>query len=357
MKTKLRKKPRLTAGLLSAIALMGLAALTFTACLEESWESFTAFDSEELRPPRLGKVVGTEGGILEAHFDKAAWIDAGSLALYPGLVVTGVEDGVPVVKIHLQEGGQPGHRYTLEASVRDERGNTCSFLYHFYGHNPRIPRMVINEVALGSPTTRSYTFVEIALLTAGNMGGVNIFQGTKSHADKSFMFPPFEVAGGDYILVHFNTIEAEGEVNETTDKTSASGKGASATAWDFWLTASGNLSKDNNVISLYTNPEGELIDALVYTTRRYEAGMKYNGFGTSLMQNKVNEVISEAGWRTGGAEPFPEDAFDQTGATTVSRPICRDSLSRDTNSAADWHVVPTGSQTPGAANSNEVYER
>jgi hypothetical protein len=240
-------------------------------------------------------------------------------------------------------------------SVRDEKGNTCSFLYHFYGYNPRIPAMVINELIVSTPSTTVYNQVEIAVHSDGNMGGVTLFEGTKSYADKTFIFPALEVRQGDFILVHFNTIEAEGETNETGgSKTAASGKGASATAWDFWLPGTGNLTKDNDVISLYTNPEGDLIDGILYTSKRYEAGAKYNGFGTSLMLNKAMELVAGNGWTTQGEEPYPEDGFNPTGATST-RSICRNSGSADTDSAADWHIVPAGYRTPGAVNSNQVY--
>jgi hypothetical protein len=337
------------------ICVVFAGAFFVVSCAEDAWESLVTFDSESLRPPRLEKVVGVETTVVEARFDKDTWVDPGSLAVYPDLTVIAVEDGSAVVKITLDQPGQPGKRYTLEMSVRDERGNTCSFLYHFYGYNPRVPALLINEVIVNTPSSKVYNQVEITVLSDGDMGGVTLFEGTKSHADKTFIFPAREVRQGEFILVHFNTSEAEEEVNETGDsKTAASGKGASATAWDFWLPGTGNLTKDNDVLSLYTNPEGDMIDGLLYTSRKYEAGAKYNGFGTSLMLGKALEIAGDGGWVTRGAEPFPEDGFNPTGATST-RTICRDSLSTDTNSAADWHIVPSGKGSPGAVNSDEVY--
>jgi hypothetical protein len=325
------------------------------SCAEDAWESLVTFDSDSLRPPQLEKVAGVEATVLEAYFDKDTWVDPASLAIYPDLTVSMVEDGSRVVRLTLGQPGQPGKRYTLEMNVHDERGNTCAFLYHFYGYNPRIPALRINELIVNTPSSTVYNQVEIAVLSDGDMAGVTLFEGTKSYADKTFIFPAREVREGDFILVHFNTIEAEGEVDETGgSKTAASGKGASATAWDFWLPGTGNLTKDNDALCLYTNPEGDVIDGLLYTSKKYEAGARYNGFGTSLMLNKAVELVSGGGWLTQGSEPFPEDGFNPTGATST-RSICRDSLSTDTNSAADWHIVPTGKRSPGAINSDEVY--
>ena len=338
---------------LSLVCILG--ALLAASCAEDSWESLSTFDSESLRPPQLEKVTGVQPDVLEVYFNKDTWVERASLAVYPDLVVVSVEDGSPVVLISLRQPGEPGKRYTLEMSVRDEQGNTCSFLYHFYGYNPRIPAVLINEVIVNSPSTTTYNLVELAVLSDGNMEGVTLFEGTKSFADKTFIFPSLEVRAGEFILVHFNTIEAAGEINETGGNIkAASGKGASATAWDFWLPGTGNLTKDNDVISLYTDPEGDLIDGLLYTSRRYEPGAKYNGFGTSLMLNKATQLVSGGGWITLKEEPFPEDAFDPSRATST-RSICRDSRSTDTNSAADWHIVPTGKRSPGAKNSDEVY--
>ena len=330
-------------------------SLLAASCAGDAWESLVTFDADALRPPQLEKVAETEAGVLEARFDKAAWVQTAFLAVYPDLSVREVEDGSPLVRITLAAPGRPGKQYTLELTVRDERGNTSAYLYRFYGRNPRIPAMLINEVIVNTPSTTIYNLVEIALLSGGDMAGVTLFLGTKSWPDSSFTFPPREVKQGEFILVHFNTAGAAGEINETgASKTEASGKGASATAWDFWLPGTGNLSRDNNIISLYTDPDGSLIDALVYSSRKYEAGARYNGFGTSLMQNKVLEVAAEGGWTFAGAEPFPEDAFDPTGATST-RSICRDSRSTNTKSAADWHIVPSGKRTPGAVNSDDVY--
>jgi len=341
---------------ITAFCLVCILGAILASCVDSAWEDLVTFDSESLRPPRLERISGVEPNVMDVHFDKATWIEPSSLAVYPDLVIVSFVDGSPVVRITLEQPGQPGKRYTLEMSVRDERGNTCSFLHHFYGYNPRIPRVLINEVIVNTPSTTIYNLVELAVLSDGNMGGVTLFEGTKSFADKTFIFPSIEVRQGEFILVHFNTIEAEGEINEDSGNIQAAfGKGASATAWDFWLPGTGNLTKDNDVLSLYTNPDGDLIDGLLYTSRRYEPGARYNGFGTSLMLNKATELVSGGGWVTAKDEPFPEDAFDPSKATST-RTICRDSRSTDTNKATDWHIVPTGKRSPGAVNSDEVYE-
>lgn len=331
-----------------------VSVLTLFSCEGGSFEELTRIDGASLRPPQVLGVSTSETKTVEARFDKAAWLDHATLAIHPGLTVERVEDGSPVIRVVLREDGEPGSRYTFEATVKDERGNTSSFLYHFYGFNPRIPRLLINEIITASSTS-VFTQVELAVLEDGNMGGVTFFEGTKSFFDKSFVFPSFEVKAGDFILLHFKPEGTEGEIDETENKTLASGKGASPTAFDFWAQGTGNLSKDNDVLSLYTNPEGILLDGILYTSKVFEEGMKYNGFGTSLMLNKVKELVSGGGWKIAGAEPYPSDGFDPSKATST-RTICRSSTSADTDTAGDWHIVPTGSRTPGGVNSDEVYK-
>ncbi|MCX7787389.1 MAG: hypothetical protein N2442_06815 [Spirochaetes bacterium] len=310
-------------------------------------------DPATLRPPQLVAIQAGEGNMVELRFDKSAWIDPDSIRIQPALLVRSLEDGNTVCRLYLDGKGIPGKKYTLEARTRDEKGNTSEFLYGFYGFNDRIPRLLINEFITISATT-VLTQVEIAVLSDGNMGGVTFYEGTKNVPDKTFLFPPFEVKAGEYILLHFKPEGTPGEIDETTDKKVATGKGASPTAYDFWAQGTGNLSEDNDVLSLYSNPEGKLLDAVLYSSKVFETGMRYNGFGTSAMLEKVLALKEEEGWTFAGTDPYPSDAVNPKGATS-RRSICRDSRFTDTNSKSDWHIVPSGSATFGAVNSDAIY--
>ena len=71
----------------------------------------------------------------------------------------------------------PGRRYTLQAEARDARGNTASFIADFYGYNGRVPRVLINELTPRGSGNHP-DLVELKTLTAGNLGGVVLYQGT-----------------------------------------------------------------------------------------------------------------------------------------------------------------------------------
>ena len=310
-------------------------------------------DPATLTPPQLVGIQAGKGNTVELRFDKSAWIEPRSIKIQPSLTVREIKDGETVCTLTLDGQGVPGKKYTLEAQARDERGNTSEFLYGFYGFNDRIPSLLINEFITTAATT-VLTQVEIAILSDGNMGGVTFYEGTKTVPDKTFIFPSFEVKAGEFILLHFKPEGTPGEIDETTDKTIATGKGASPTAYDFWAKGTGNLSEDNDVLSLYSNPEGRILDAVPYSSKVYEAGMKYNGFGTSDMLEKVLALKEEGAWVFAGPDPYPSDAVNPKGATS-RRSICRDSRFTDTNSKTDWHIVPTGAATFGAVNSDAVY--
>ncbi|GAB4365004.1 MAG: hypothetical protein Kow009_01740 [Spirochaetales bacterium] len=310
-------------------------------------------DPASLRPPQLVDIRSRQGNMVELRFDKPAWFETATLRIQPSIPVRGVEDGGTVCRVHLEGPGIPGKKYTLEARTRDENGNTSEFLYGFYGFNDRIPRLLINEFITTKAST-VLTQVEIVVLSDGDMGGVTFYEGTKDEPDKCFVFPSFEVKAGEFILLHLNAEGTPGEIDETMDQTVATGKGASPTAYDFWARGTGNLSADNDVLSLYSNPEGELLDAVLYSSKEYEEGEKYNGFGTSSMLEKVRSLQEEGGWAFTGPEPYPSDAVNPTGATS-RRSLCRDSRFTDTNSKADWHIVPSGSATFGEVNSDDVY--
>lgn len=310
-------------------------------------------DPATLTPPQLVGIQAGKENTVVLRFDKSAWIEPKSIKIQPSLLLREIEDGGTVCTLTLDGQGVPGKKYTLEAQVRDECGNTSEFLYRFYGFNDRIPTLLINEFITTAATT-VLTQVEIAILSDGNMGGVTFYEGTKTVPDKTFIFPSFEVKRGEFILLHFKPEGTPGEIDETTDKTMATGKGASPTAYDFWAKGTGNLSEDNDVLSLYSNPEGRILDAVLYSSKVYEEGMKYNGFGTSGMLEKVLALQEEAAWVFAAPEPYPSDAVNPKGATS-RRSICRDSHFTDTNSKADWHIVPSGSATFGAVNSDAVY--
>jgi hypothetical protein len=306
----------------------------------------------DLSPPCVESVRSIGPRELELVFDEEAQIQADKLRFTPELTVSAVPG--PAVVVVLEVGDQtPGRKYAMEAVAGDAGGNTVSFTAEFYGFNPNVPRVVLNELSPRGSETHP-DMAELKILSDGDMGGVVIYQGTPgSFADK-LIFPSFRVRAGEFILVHFKPTGDPSERDETEDKNASGGLDAAETAFDFWVPDAKGLGGNNGVLSIYERPGGKILDGVLYSNRISSSDEAYRGFGSSAMLAKADEIVRDAGWKTSGTAVAPEDAVNPDGST-ATRSICRSSASLDTDGRADWHIVPTKKSTFGAENSDEVY--
>ena len=306
----------------------------------------------DLRPPLLQAVETAGPGEISVEFDEDASLEESRIRISPALAVTGVTG--PGKQVVIKEEAQtPGQRYTLEAEARDIRGNSASFMAEFYGWNGRVPRLLINEFTPRGSGNHP-DLIEVKVLSAGDMGGVVLFQGTPGSFDARLVFPAFSVTAGSYILVHCRPSGAPGEVDETGDMTVSQGLDASDTARDFWVPAGRGMGGNNGVLSLYERPGGKCIDGVLYSNRTSQSDEEYKGFGSKEMLARAEELVRDGGWKPAGARLTPEDAVSPEGSTGT-RSICRGSGSGDTDTSADWHIVPVRKATFGAENSDETY--
>jgi hypothetical protein len=306
----------------------------------------------DLRPPGIENVSVTGPGSLVIAFDEEAGLDAGTLRIEPALQVREVSPPGLTVSVGVDT-QVPGLEYHLEATARDGRGNSTTFLAVFYGFNPRVPRVIVNEFTPRGSTDHP-DLIELKVLTDGDMGGLVLYTGTPSNFDARLVFPSFEVRRGSFILVHCRPSGDPAEVDETGDPDVSRGIDASPSARDFWLRGGQGLGGNNGVISVYERPGGPLIDGLLYSNRTSDSDERYRGFGTSDVLERAEELVRDGGWRIAGALVAPEDALDPEGST-ATRSICRSSMSADTDGRGDWHIVPTRGSTFGADNSDEAY--
>ena len=162
------------------------------------------------------------------------------------------------------------------------------------------------------------------------------------------------MAAGDYVLIHFKPEGIAAEVNEVGDRAASGGKDASDTAWDYWVPGGNGLSGNNGVITVYSNPEGEMIDGVLYSNRTSSSDATYRGFGTKGTLHRAEGLHAQGGWTSTGDIVTPEDAVDPEDSTST-RSLNRQSDGTDTNSKLDWHIVPTRGATFGRANSDAVF--
>jgi hypothetical protein len=335
-------RPVRRAAVVAALALLA-------ACGPLPWPRGTEPD---LRPPGIEGVSATGSESLVVAFDEEAELDAGTLRIEPALEVRGVSPPGRTVTVGVAT-QVPGREYRLEATARDDRGNSTTFLAEFHGFNPRVPRVIVNEFTPRGSTDHP-DLVELKVLTDGDMGGLVLYAGTPSNFEARLVFPSFEVRRGSFVVVHCRPTGDPAEVDETGDPGASGGIDASPTARDFWLRGASGLGGNNGVISVYERPGGPIGDGLLYSNRTSDSDDRYRGFGSADMLERAEELAHDGGWRIAGDLVAPEDGISPEGST-ATRSLCRSSTSEDTDGRGDWHVVPTRGSTFGAENSDEEY--
>lgn len=306
----------------------------------------------DLQPPGIEGVRAVGPRELEVSFSEEACVEASTLRIDPALSVLGVSPASQVVTIAVAE-QSPGREYRLEATASDARGNATTFLASFRGFNPRVPRIVVNELTPRGSTAHP-DLVELKVLTDGEMGGVVFYVGTPSSFDQRLIFPSFPVNAGAFIVVHCRPLGDPGEIDEVSDPSASSGIDAVPTARDFWLPDGKGLGGNNGAITVYDRPGGKILDGLLYSNRTSSSDSEWRGFGSAETLLRAEELARDGGWLAAGAKVAPEDAVSPEGST-ATRSICRSSTSEDTDSKADWHIAPTRGASFGAENSDEFY--
>ena len=257
-------------------------------------------------------------------------------------------------KFVFEHSPSPGTESFVEAEVEDMRGNSLLFVARFYGRNPSVPSVVINELTTQGSASNP-DIVELAVLSDGNLAGVTLMEGTPDNWDQRIVLPDLTVAAGDFVVVHFKPQGIPEEIDELSDKGESGGINATEEAWDLWVPDGSGLSGNNGVISLTRDPFGGYLDAFVYSNRTSASDTNYAGFGSTKVLERATAVAEAGMWVIAGESIAPEDAVDPE-PSTATRSMARDSLSTDTNHRNDWHITPTSGISPGAVNTDEEYE-
>jgi hypothetical protein len=331
--------------------MMMVTLFTMVGCLPVADERPLAL--EESQPPVLLEVVPTSPRDLVIHFDKPCTIEQDALLISPELGVETVNTKENTIIVTLTDSQVLGEEYFIEAVAVDEHENSMSFITRFYGYNPHVPDLLINEFTTQGSGNHP-DLVELYITSEGNMAGVTIFEGAQENWDDKLVFPNLAVSKGDYLLVHFKPEGIEAEVNETEDTTASGGKDASDNAYDFWVDGGAGLSGNNGVLTVYTTPRGDIVDAVLYSNRTSSSDENYRGFGTKRAMLWADELAEDKGWDYAGELIAPEDGINPDDST-ATRSMCRGSTPVDTDTKHDWHIVPTSTFTFGEKNSDEVY--
>lgn len=335
-------------------AAAGLAGLSFVVGSCGKVPALRSVIEPDLIPPLLHAVEVPDRRSIAISFSEPAVLEDGSLVFEPhlGLEDVAYDDARILLSVAEQTAGA---EYRLKAVVTDERGNGLGMTARFYGHNEDVPALRITELTTRGTRTRPDR-IELVALSAGNLGGVTLYDGTPGNYRHRLVFPAIAVDPGDFIVVHCVSTGEPAEVNETASKTDSAHPQSSDDAYDVWLPDGEGLSGNNGVVSLYGRPDGDLMDGVVYSDRTSESDERYRGFGTRRMLERVDELVAAGGWQVAGELARPEDAADSND-TTSTRSMARSSDHADTDSRTDWHITPTRGATFGSLNTDEVFSR
>jgi len=302
------------------------------------------------------KIIGfkiTESSTIEFIFSKEVIASSSSFEITPHLGDIYCEMNDRSVFVRFSEEQSPGKEYFIKGRVKDGHGNSLSFSKTFFGFNPRIPGILINEFATANSTNHQEK-IELFITKGGNMAGVVYYAGCGCINDQELIFPPFEVVAGEYIVIHTRPQGIPEEIDETGAKDVSGGRGATPYARDFWVRGGRGLSTNNGAITIFSSPGGTLLDAVLYSNRTSSSDVRYRGFGSTNMLHRAECIAEKNGWFFEGDQITPEDCINPS-LSTATRSINRNSKSDDTNTKYDWHIVPTGGHTFGRVNSDAVH--
>jgi len=308
----------------------------------------------DLLPPVLQSAETIDERHLRFTFDEPIVLRDANPVVVPPMPVNAFDIENEQLTIVFGADQEIGREYTFRMKVGDESGNSLLFLYKFSGWNSRVPGILINEInPRGSGNTPDC--IELLVTEAGNLGGLVLLIGTKNKYRDSFLFPSIEVREGEYILVHTKVEGVSEEIDEIAALDVSGGKLSSDTARDFWMRDSPGLPGNNGAITLYTHKGGPVIDAILWTNREDDEedeklGWTSDGFIFASDLAEIKAWTSES-----GGIPFPSDAVNAN-FSTATRSICRASTPNDTDSAEDWHIVPTRGQSFGSINTDDVHK-
>ena len=325
-------------------------ALAAWGCLGCEPVGHALAEDVDLLPPVFHGISVTSATTVVVRFDEPVTMAPEAVTVEPDLAVTEVGSGEEVV-ITVAAPLTAGRSYTLHTTARDERGNSTTFVARFWGFNPRPPGLVINEFTTQGSKKRPDA-IELYVTRDGNLGGVTVYDGTAESYRDHVVLPALEVAAGDYLVIHA-TAHGLGE-DEHADPDQSDHELALPGVWDFWMQEGTGLSGKNGVLTVHAAPGGELIDGVLYSNRTSDSDERYRGFGSKATMLRADRLAELGGWEFAGERIAPEDAISSA-ATTSTRSLNRDSSATDTDSAADWHTVPTRGASFGTVNSDDVH--
>lgn len=306
----------------------------------------------DIYPPQfiMGSSVSEDS--IQLSFSEPVTTDKDHLRLR-GHSISNVTSKENLVTISYSPPLTPGVRVELEGEYWDESRNSLFLITPIYGFNNDPAKLVINEFS-SKGSDNNPDRIELFVLEKGNIAGRTLYDGTKTSFRQVKVLPDYDADAGDYIIVHFEKTDTPCE-DEDADLAACTAPGSHPEALDLWVENPVGISGNNGVISLYVSPNGDMIDGLFYSNRTVDSDDRYGGFGSSTMQERVEELCRSGNWIYGGNTVVPEDGISSENST-ATRSMCRISPEIDTDTREDWIIVDTSESSFGYENSHKIYE-
>ncbi len=308
---------------------------------------------EDLSPPVFLALDVNDSHTVSLQFNEDIEYCPNSYSCSPGLSLSMAHTHKQNLTINLKDEMEPGTEYKLECTVEDATHNTHTVLACFYGFNPDIPSICLNEITTQGSSTHPDK-VELLVQDDGNTAGLCLFDGTRDFCRQSKILPPINVKSGDYIVVHFKPVGTDDEIDETDSQHQCRADDSVMGAWDLWVKDGKGLSGNNGVVTVYSHSNGDLLDGFLYSNRTSESDEDYRGFGSDDTMNRADQLWLQDGWKAAGRLIVPEDAVNPDDST-ATRSMCRSPGAEDTDTSADWYIVDTSESSFGAENSTVLY--
>ena len=326
--------------------------IVLIACAPGSDVSGPPF-SVDLLPPVLQSAEILDERHIRFLFDETVEIASAEIVVVPPIPVDTIIAEEKELTLGFGTDQDIGEAYTIRMSVADEAGNSLSFLYSFSGWNPRVPVLLVNELnPRGSGNTPDC--IELFTIHGGNLGGLCLRIGTDNRYSEEIVFPAIEIPDGEFILVHAKAEGTIDEIDEYENLDESGGLLSTDTSRDFWIPGAPGLPGNNGAVTLYARKGGPVIDAVIWSDRADDVEDEKLGW-TSEGYIFACDLASANAWIPGISEiPYPSESVDVS-YSTATRSLCRAEVPEDSDTALDWHTVPTRGQTFGRANSDEIY--
>lgn len=238
------------------------------------------------------------------------------------------------VDFKLDNGLEIGKNYELYGVVKDKNENSLTYCLSFVGFNSRVPDLRITEIRPNyASSTKTISengekrkvkvykaeFVEIQILSDGNLCGIQLFSGNDGE-ERKITLPAVEVKKNDIILIHPRTHSAEtGAFSELEDDLTVSkGYYSSDFARDIWFENENSCFGDEqDVIVIKDSQSGKILDCVLYNSSKKIEVIDWKKEYSNVL---LSEIWSEKKWEDFSIDKNNYsvfDAFDCIGLTST----------------------------------------